>query len=372
MPTELGNIGSLEVLILSDNQLTGSIPAQLGNLASLRRLDLDDNQLEGTIPPELGNLANLQELWLDNNRLTGAIPPELGNPANLQTLRLLGNELTGSIPTQLGNLANLEVLYLYNNQLTGTLPDSFTNLGALAQFYFYLNPGLCAQDSGPVHTWLGGVADVRGPYCTPTVRLSVNPSRLVEGSGATPVTVTVERAAVTSNTVVELGAGGSAEEGAGRDYTVSGSGRITIPANATSGTRVLTFTALADNMAEGDENIILQAAVGNQIEGWAVITLSEPGGLLPTISAATPYSLTVSWDEPAGGPFIDYDVRYRISGSSAAFTDARHAGTARTATLTGLTPDTTYEVQVRATNAMGTGGVVGPGPRGGPILCCRV
>ena len=356
VPVELGNLASLEVLILSDNRLTGTIPVELENLAAtLRRLDLDDNQLEGTIPPELGNLANLQELWLDNNRLTGAIPPELGNLAHLQTLRLLGNELTGSIPTQLGNLVNLQVLYLYDNQLTGTLPDSFTTLGALQEFYFYLNPGLCAQDSGPVRAWLGGVADVRGPYCTPTVRLSVNPSRLVEGSGATPVTVTVERAAVTSNTVVELGAGGSAEEGAGRDYTVSGSGRITIPVNATSGTRVLTFTPLADNMAEGDENIILQAAVGNQIEGWAVITLSEPGGLLPTISATTPYSLTVSWDEPAGGPFIDYDVRYRISGSSAAFTDARHAGTARSATLTGLAPDTTYEVQVRATNAGGPG-----------------
>ena len=51
------------------------------------------------------------------------------------------------------------------------------------------------------------------------------------------------------------------------------------------------------------------------------------------------------------------------TGSAAAapvLTDARHAGTARTATLTGLTPDTTYEVQVRATNAMGTGAWSGP------------
>ena len=361
VPVELGNLASLEVLILSDNRLTGTIPVELENLAAtLRRLDLDDNQLEGTIPPELGNLANLQELWLDNNRLTGAIPPELGNPANLQTLRLLGNELTGSIPTQLGNLVNLQVLYLYDNQLTGTLPDSFTNLGALAQFYFYLNPGLCAQDSGPVRAWLGGVADVQGPDCSPTVRLSVHPSHLVEGDAATAITVTAERSAVSSPTTVNLRLGGSGEEGAGLDYTFSGATSITIPANATSGTTVLTFTPLADALAEGDENIILQAAVGNQTEGSAVITLSEPGGLSPTISAATPYSLTVSWDEPAGGPFIDYDVRYRISGSNAAFTDARHAGTARTATLTGLTPDTAYEVQVRATNASGPGAWSGP------------
>ena len=360
IPSELGNLASLERLNLFDNQLTGTIPSELGNLSSLLELGLSGNQLTGTIPVELENLASLLWLFLHTNQLTGSIPAQLGNLPSLVLLGLSGNQLTGTIPASLGNLAKLEDLYLYDNQLTGTLPASFTNLGALDTFYFYLNPGLCAQDSGPVRAWLGGIANVRGPNCTPTVRLSVNPSRLMEGSGATPVTVTAERAAVTSNTVVELGAGGSAEEGAGQDYTVSGSGSITIPANATSGTTVLTFTPLADNMAEGDENIILEARVGSQVEGSAVITLSEPGGLLPTISAATPYSLTVSWDEPAGGPFTDYDVRYRISGSSAAFTDARHAGTARTATLTGLTPDTTYEVQVRATNAMGTGAWSGP------------
>ena len=76
----------------------------------------------------------------------------------------------------------------------------------------------------------------------------------------------------------------------------------------------------------------------------------------PTVSAATPYSLTVEWTEPENtGPAItDYDVQYREIGSDG-FTDAQHEGTARTATLTGLSPDTAYEVQVRASNATGTG-----------------
>ena len=79
--------------------------------------------------------------------------------------------------------------------------------------------------------------------------------------------------------------------------------------------------------------------------------------LAPTVSAATPYSLMVEWMEPENtGPAItDYDVRYRKGGSGDGFTDAQHQGTARTATLTGLSPDTVYEVQVRATNATGTG-----------------
>ena len=76
-----------------------------------------------------------------------------------------------------------------------------------------------------------------------------------------------------------------------------------------------------------------------------------------SISAATPYSLTVEWREPenTGSAITDYDVRYREVGSGGDFTDARHEGTARTATLTGLRPGTAYEVQVRATNATGTG-----------------
>ena len=79
--------------------------------------------------------------------------------------------------------------------------------------------------------------------------------------------------------------------------------------------------------------------------------------LAPTVSAATPYSLMVEWMEPENsGPAItDYDVQYREGDSGDGFTDAQHQGPARTATLTGLMPDTVYEVQVRATNATGTG-----------------
>ena len=78
--------------------------------------------------------------------------------------------------------------------------------------------------------------------------------------------------------------------------------------------------------------------------------------LAPTFLAATPYSLTVEWTEPENtGPAItDYDVQYREVGSGS-FTDAQHEGTALRATLTGLSPDTVYEVRVRARTATGTG-----------------
>ena len=86
-------------------------------------------------------------------------------------------------------------------------------------------------------------------------------------------------------------------------------------------------------------------------------TPTQPGKpLAPTFLAATPYSLTVEWTEPenTGTAITDYDVQYREVGSGS-FTDAQHEGTALRATLTGLSPDTVYAVQVRAGTATGTG-----------------
>ncbi len=104
-------------------------------------------------------------------------------------------------------------------------------------------------------------------------------------------------------------------------------------------------------------------ATGGRMRVIPTVTPPMTGPVVPggsesfSISATTPYSLTVEWTEPenTGSAITDYDVRYREVGNGGDFTDARHEGTARTATLTGLRPGTAYEVQVRASNATGTG-----------------
>ena len=80
----------------------------------------------------------------------------------------------------------------------------------------------------------------------------------------------------------------------------------------------------------------------------------KPG--TPTVSAGSATSLRVNWSAPsnAGPAITDYDVQYR-AGTSGAWSDGGHVGTATTATLTGLSEDTSYQVQVRATNDEGTG-----------------
>ena len=72
----------------------------------------------------------------------------------------------------------------------------------------------------------------------------------------------------------------------------------------------------------------------------------------PTLAAVSATSLTATWTEPGlnGGPDITgYDVGYRV-GTSGDWEDFTHRGTGVTTTITGLTADTAYQVQVRALN----------------------
>jgi len=128
IPEELGQLASLQVLELYNNELSGSIPKELGQLASLQKLSLINNQLSGSIPKELGQLASLQKLDLTDNQLSGSIPKELGQLASLEGLDLSNNQLSGSIPKELGQLASLRGLWLYHNQLSGSIPEELRRL----------------------------------------------------------------------------------------------------------------------------------------------------------------------------------------------------------------------------------------------------
>ncbi len=69
----------------------------------------------------------------------------------------------------------------------------------------------------------------------------------------------------------------------------------------------------------------------------------------PTIWSASSDSLTARWTVPANaGPLVrDYDVQYRV-GNSGNFDDWEHGGAGTVATITGLAPSTSYQIQVLA------------------------
>ena len=78
----------------------------------------------------------------------------------------------------------------------------------------------------------------------------------------------------------------------------------------------------------------------------------------PTVQGASSTSVTVSWTPPpnqGSAAITDYDVQYRVADRGGAFLDAGYQGTDTGTTLGSLSASTAYEVQVRASNAQGTG-----------------
>ncbi len=50
IPDSLASLSSLQWLVLSGNQLTGTLPAYLGNMPGLKGAQLQDNLLNGSVP----------------------------------------------------------------------------------------------------------------------------------------------------------------------------------------------------------------------------------------------------------------------------------------------------------------------------------
>ena len=77
----------------------------------------------------------------------------------------------------------------------------------------------------------------------------------------------------------------------------------------------------------------------------------------PVLTPASSSSLTATWTAPENEgrpPLTAYEVQYRATGAGR-FTEAGFDGLGTTIDLAGLSPDTDYEVQVRARNDEGTG-----------------
>ncbi|KAE9447461.1 hypothetical protein C3L33_20641, partial [Rhododendron williamsianum] len=84
----------------SRNNFSSSIPAEIGNrIRTARIFSLSHNMLSGPIPPSICNGTDLEILDLSNNRFTGTIPQCLidTSTATLGVLNLQNNQLTGKI-----------------------------------------------------------------------------------------------------------------------------------------------------------------------------------------------------------------------------------------------------------------------------------
>ena len=130
------------------------------------------------------------------------------------------------------------------------------------------------------------------------------------------------------------------------------------------------FEAATDADTDNDYVVVVRATSGTgarlkTADQTITVTVTDEAGeapgapATPTVSSASVSSVTVTWAAPAnaGPPIADYDYRYRVKAPQGPWTEVTNTPiTALGATIAGLAENTEYEVQVRATNAEGTGG----------------
>ncbi|KAG0457827.1 hypothetical protein HPP92_022984 [Vanilla planifolia] len=127
LPAEFANLTSLKYLDLTRNYLNGSIPSAWARLPIVT-LSLLGNRISGRIPEELGNMTTLESLLLSANNLSGELPESLGNLMNMEDFRIDGNPFSGKIPSFIGNWVKLNELDIQGTSLEGPFPPSFVNL----------------------------------------------------------------------------------------------------------------------------------------------------------------------------------------------------------------------------------------------------
>ena len=127
-----GALTSLKTLDLQANQLTGSLDWEdFVFVPDLSHIHVGNNRITGVLPPQLGFLgflSKLEVLDLSSNSISGTLPRAIKNVKGLKELLLSDNAMEGELPDTLGDLWVLERLHVQDNDFQGTMPDSVCEL----------------------------------------------------------------------------------------------------------------------------------------------------------------------------------------------------------------------------------------------------
>ncbi|KAF3567572.1 hypothetical protein DY000_02017244 [Brassica cretica] len=120
--------GSVVQISMRNNLMEGTIPESFRNLTSLEVVDLSHNKLSGSVPSFIFTHQTLQQLTLSFNGFTSLDSPYYspsGLPSELISVDLSNNQIRGSLPLFMGLLPKLSALSLENNSFSGMIPTQY-------------------------------------------------------------------------------------------------------------------------------------------------------------------------------------------------------------------------------------------------------
>ncbi|KAF8403845.1 hypothetical protein HHK36_011951 [Tetracentron sinense] len=167
IPDSFVGLQGLEILDLSQNNLTGELPTRLGlALANLISVDVSLNKLSGSFPTGICHGKGLINLSLHTNFFTGLIPDSLDDCSSLERFQVQNNGFSGDFPNALWSLPKIRLIRAENNRFSGELPDSISNVAQLEQVEIDNNTftGRIPQGLGLVKSLYRFSASVNGFY----------------------------------------------------------------------------------------------------------------------------------------------------------------------------------------------------------------
>lgn len=129
IPSTVGQMENLLYLYAEYSDIEGDLSFLNTGMNKIFELWADKNpKLTGSIPSEIGELITLESLSLTNCGLTGTIPDEMGNLYRMQQMWLFGNQLEGAISASIANMTRMYRFEVENNLLEGEMPEEICEL----------------------------------------------------------------------------------------------------------------------------------------------------------------------------------------------------------------------------------------------------